>query len=103
MATDDEFPARERETGGKGGSRTEGSVRAACLQDADTFVVELVTFVAQVREEDPMDLPALGDVIDPEAVQRLLASAGGGPAAVSFQYAGCEVAVTGSGAVVVRA
>lgn len=67
------------------------------IADGDTFVCELVTLVAEVRDVDPTDLPPLAEEIDPEAVQATLQSGTADTTKVGFEYAGCEVLVTGAG------
>lgn len=93
MAPEDEFTVGTRADSGP----AEGSDLETCLNDAGSFVVELVTFVAEATAKDPMEMPPLSDAIDPEAVQRLLEADDDGSTKVSFHYAGCEIVVTGSG------
>jgi hypothetical protein len=69
----------------------------ACLDDASSFVVTLVSFVAESTGRSPREMPMLSDAVDPEAVQQLLESDDEGSTTVRFEYAGCEVTVTGAG------
>ena len=96
MTTEDGFPVG---TTGEGEPAARPEVEA-CLRAAGSFVVELVEFVAEATDEEPTDLPPLSDAVDPEAVQRLLASDDSESATVRFHYADCEIVVTGSGAMV---
>lgn len=51
--------------------------------------------VAQVRDCDPLDLPPLGEAIDPDALDALLNSPTDSEVPSStFEYAGCSVTVT---------
>ncbi|WP_162224219.1 HalOD1 output domain-containing protein [Halorussus salinus] len=67
----------------------------------------VVLAVADARDRDPIDLPPLNDTLDPDALDALFAeTASGRPRTggrVTFEYAGCTVAVFGSGDVVVKA
>lgn len=90
---EDEFTGGETEDGGTG----DGAGMEACLSDASSFVLELVTFVAEATGREPDELPPLSDAIDPEAAQRILASTGDESATLRFHYAGCEVTITGAG------
>ncbi|WP_159901731.1 HalOD1 output domain-containing protein [Salinirussus salinus] len=63
----------------------------------DSLAVRLACAVAAVRGVEPTRLPPLADVLDPEPLERLLASAATDPPAevsVRFQYAGLVVRVT---------
>lgn len=59
----------------------------------------VVQAVAAVRDVDPVELPPLNDHVDPDALDRLLTDDGDASVQVSFQYAGTEIYVRGSGAV----
>ena len=66
--------------------------------DETTLVVAVVSAVADAAGTDPLELPPLGDVIDPEALNDLVGSGGGsGLESVTFEYAGYTVWVTGDG------
>ena len=93
MAPEDEFTVGTR--GDEGPADRAGP--GACLSDAGSFVVELVTFVAETTDQDPMEMPPLSDAIDPEAVHQVLEAGDDGSTKVSFHYAGCEIVATGAG------
>lgn len=60
----------------------------------------VVSAVAEASGSDPLDLPPLADVIDPDALNTLFASrSGASEAKIRIQYAGYEVIVEGEGAV----
>lgn len=67
----------------------------------------VVAAVADVRDEHPLELPRLYEVIDPDALDQLFDSgvAGGqtGPSRMSFMHADCEVVVHSDGEVDVTA
>lgn len=65
----------------------------------DSLVVELVTLVSELKGVEAMELPPLADTIDPDAVERTLESDKNGSATVNFEYAGCDILVTGNGEV----
>lgn len=85
MATEQEF---------QGG---DGSVVDSPIADTEAFICEVVSLVADTTGADPLELPPLFDAIDPEAVQRVVQSGAAGSTKVRFEYAGCEVVVTGDG------
>lgn len=60
----------------------------------------VVEAVAEVKGNDPTALPALYDVVDPDALNTLFRNGGSG--FVDFAYAGCVVSVRADGQVVVR-
>lgn len=93
MASKDEFTV-----GATGdGDPAEPLELEACLSEPGSFVVELVTFVAEATGDDPMEMPPLGEAIDPEAVQRVLEADDDGSTKIRFRYADCEIVVTGAG------
>lgn len=64
----------------------------------DTPVYAVVSAVADVTGDDPCDLPPLARVIDPDALNAILASdSASEDTVVRFQYAGHTVVVTGEG------
>lgn len=67
----------------------------------------VVTAVATARDEDPLELPPLYDVIDPDALDQLfdhgIEGGRSGPGRVIFILAGCEVIVHSDGEVEVTA
>lgn len=69
----------------------------------DSVSQRVVAAVADARDEDPLELPPLYDVIDPDALDQLFNRevAGGrtGPGRVIFILAGCEVVVHSDGEV----
>jgi hypothetical protein len=65
-----------------------------------TPVVAVISAVAQVSGEDPFELPPLNNVINTDALNELVASERQtGLESVTFEYAGYDVVVTGSGEV----
>lgn len=70
---------------------------------AEDPVYAVVSAVAEVLNEDPLELPPLNEVVNPEALNALFTSRPGITVdSVEFQYAGCEVAVLGDGGVQVE-
>lgn len=67
----------------------------------------VILAVADARDEDPLELPSLYSVIDPDALAKLFdhSSPAGrnGPGRVVFTLAGCEVVVHSDGEVDVTA
>lgn len=61
----------------------------------DAVSEQVITAVADARDVDPLDLPPLYNVIDPDALNQLFDQGigGGGPGRVIFTMAGCEVVV----------
>ena len=64
---------------------------------ADSVAGVVATGVAAIEDVDQTDLPAVHDVVDPEAVDRLIASADGDPVrsnvVVEFPFSGYLVTV----------
>lgn len=67
----------------------------------DSLVVELVSHISEAKGVEPLELPPLGNTIDPEAVERVLESDMNCSATVSFEYADCEVEVKANGEIFV--
>ena len=63
-----------------------------------TPVVAVVSAVADAAGADPLELPPLSNAINPEALNDLI-GAGRSPSleSVSFEYAGYDVVVSGTG------
>lgn len=61
--------------------------------------VAVVEAIAHVTEQDPLEMTPLADVIDPAAIDRLLSDAD--TVSISFVFEGHDVAVSGSGEIVV--
>lgn len=85
---------------------TRSTAPTARADDLSTAVVEAI---AEHEGVDPLDLERpLYEVIDPDALDSLfpddgsVASTAAGESSVTFAYEGCEVEVTGDGAVAVR-
>lgn len=77
-------------------------------QTADGKVSErVVAAVAAARDEDPLELPPLYDVIDPDALNNLFAHGfsgrRNGSGRVSLMLADCEVVVHSDGEIAVTA
>lgn len=72
----------------------------------DTVGETIVRTVAAVTGADPMAMPPLYDVVDPDALDRLFSppesSIRAGTGRVEFAYAGCAVTVHGDGQLEIR-
>lgn len=80
------------------GTQKTNAVTTHSLSCETTPVVTVVSAVADVSGVDPFELPPLNDVINAEALNELVASERhSGLESVSFEYAGYDVVVTGSG------
>jgi len=77
---------------------TAEEVTAVCRQDrvAETIVVTL----AETMGKDPLTMEPLYDVVDPNALDRLVESASG-QLKIEFSMADCTVTVHGDGKIVV--
>lgn len=68
---------------------------------SDSPSTVVVTAVAEVTGTDPVEMPPLYEVVDPDALDSLLAREGhstnGTMTCVTFTYQGCEIAITTSG------
>lgn len=60
----------------------------------------VVKAVAEAASVDPMELPPLSDVVDPDALDALFQEQG--PSHVSFGYSGYDVELDSAGTVVVE-
>ena len=85
---------------------TEFTRRSDRSQDGTTSA-RVIEAVAEARGVDPLDLPPLYDVIDPDALNRLFNSDSpgrpNGPGRVTFTLSGCEVVVESDGEVTATA
>jgi len=73
-----------------------------CAPDADSIVIDVVEAVATVAGVDPREFqPRLHDVVDPDALARIVASGGAGTR-VSFDLDCYRVTVDGAGKIVVE-
>jgi hypothetical protein len=67
----------------------------------------VVLAVAAASDRDPLALPVLADILDPDAINALVDVSAWNPAdstvALAFEYAGHDVTVTGRGTVTVTA
>lgn len=72
-------------------------------QDEPAVSHRVVEAVARERDVDPLDLPPLYDVIDPDALDQLfddtLSTGRTGPGRVVFTLDGCEVSVHSDGTI----
>lgn len=68
--------------------------------DGETPSMAVVVAVANAKGVDPLELEPLGDVVDPEALDRLFGGADGSRMNgwLTFRMADCEVTVTSDGA-----
>ncbi len=87
------------ESARRGGERPR-EVRTHVGNYDDSVVVTVVDAVAELTGEDPADMSVvLADVIDPDALERLVDSGGMRDGSVRFSFSGCRVVVRSSGAV----
>ncbi|MCU4744148.1 hypothetical protein OB955_14865 [Halobacteria archaeon AArc-m2/3/4] len=72
-------------------------------ESEETPVFAVVSAVAAASDADPLELPPLGDAIDPDALNQLFMTRSDSTVAkITFQYAGYDVTVRGNGEVGVR-
>lgn len=64
--------------------------------------VAVVEAVAERRGVDPLELPAIWESIDPDALDKLFETDTAGPFSVSFEAAGCRVTVHDDGRISTR-
>jgi hypothetical protein len=82
------------------GSERPQEVRTHVGNYDDSVVVTVVDAVAELTGEDPADTSVvLADVIDPDALERLVDSGGMRDGSIRFTFSGCQVVVQSSGAV----
>ena len=69
----------------------------------DSVCLSVVSAVARAVDTDPSRLEPLATVVDPDALERLVADGdgGGGERAVSFTMAGCRIVVDAGGDIAV--
>jgi len=82
---------------------TQQGVRSMSPSERGPVTEEILESVSRELESDPLDLPPIYQAIDPEALEDAIASSESNTLRVAFQYAGCEVLVTGCGSVTVEA
>lgn len=78
---------------------TDGTVGRTAGRSISVAVVELV---AAETDTDPLELPPLANVVEPEALDRLFTDGASTEASAQFQFAGCHVSVTADGVVTVE-
>lgn len=78
---------------------TNGTVGRTEGRSISVTVVELV---AAETGLDPLELPPLGNTVDPEALDRLFADGAATEASAQFRFAGCRVSVSADGMVTVE-
>jgi hypothetical protein len=78
-------------------SRPSPHVRAPGERERTSEAV--VAAVADATDRDPLSLPALYEVVDPDALDAIFADGG---VTVSFSYADCEVVVDDDAVLVTR-
>lgn len=83
-----------------------GTYRASFESDRATIGETIILVVAAVTGTDPLELPLLYPVLDPETVERLVDSSVAGSTSgdlhVSFTFADCDVTVHSHGIIAVR-
>ncbi len=67
----------------------------------DNIIVEIVEAVAAATGNGPMELPPLGTVIDPDALETCIRS-GNDSVEISFEFSDQQITVTASGSGTVR-
>lgn len=70
--------------------------------DSTSVTQEIIKAVSRELDVDPLDLPPIYQAIDPDALERVLDSNETTTLQVRFHYEGCEIIVTGQGAVTVK-
>lgn len=78
---------------------TDGTVGRAEGRSISVAVVELV---AAETGKDPLELPPLATVVEPEALDRLFTDDTSTEASVQFPFSDCHVSVTADGVVTVE-
>lgn len=68
----------------------------------ESAVLAVATAVSAVEGVPSDTLPPVGDVVDPDAVDALLASSGGEECWLAFEYEGYDVTVTAAGDIWIR-
>jgi hypothetical protein len=79
-----------------------GSVQTHIDEHDRSATLAVVDAVATLRGEDPLDMSVvLADVVDPDALERLVGSRGSrlSDGSVTFAFAGCHVRVHADGQV----
>jgi hypothetical protein len=88
------------------GEREDAEADAVVAGDEGHIATSVARAVAAVRGTAPTDLPPVHDVVDVDALDRLVRSdgsrGGGAVRSVSFEFAGCHVVVDGRREVRVR-
>jgi len=96
----DEGGTRDRRS--VGGEPTARSIRIQYdQQSSESLSLVVVRAVSAVIGREPTAMEPLYSTVDPEAIERLVRSAGDGPLRISFSYEGTLVSVEGSGDVVI--
>lgn len=70
------------------------------IEERSSVSERVIEKVATASSTDPMELPALWDAIEPDALDKLVGGMADGE--VSFAYAGFEVTVTSDGTIDLR-
>lgn len=78
-------------------SRTEDYWTVHNTSSPTELTSTIVDAVATVTGDDPLELPNLREIINPDALNELFVHSERSNVQVRFEYAGCEVIVTGSG------
>jgi hypothetical protein len=70
-------------------------------RDAESPSTAVVEAVAMATDRDPLDLPILADALDTDALDALVTHSTDTTTHISFTYAGVDVGVDSTGAIVV--
>lgn len=78
---------------------TDGTYEGEHAWDDETPSDVVVTVVAVLRDEDPTDLPPLGEAVDPDALDRMFDRDADSEVRVGFAFAGYDVLARADGRV----
>ncbi|MFC7081999.1 HalOD1 output domain-containing protein [Halorussus caseinilyticus] len=81
---------------------TEGYRGQSDWERSDHVSLTVVETVSAVAGKEPDAMEPLYSILDPDALETILASPQGGFVRLSFSYEGCSVTLTSTGEIVVR-
>lgn len=65
----------------------------------DALIIQIVTTIAEKEQCDPLALPPISDIVDPDALEQV--AGGVGVTEISFSYSGYHVRIEDDGHVAV--
>ena len=65
------------------------------MSEGELLSTRVVLATAREKDVDPLDLPPLGEQLDPDALDALFKDRHPGDAELRFEYAGVQIAVKG--------